>query len=88
MIARTVSEQLKKVEWLRYVTAGRLPGRPRGSGIVMVTDTELRVIDLNDDFKPRQVIRRPLDLLTIELTTRQGLRQTADLLWAAPDLTI
>lgn len=80
MIAQTVSEHLAKGEWLRYLAAGRLPGRPRGSGIIIVTDTELRVIDLNDDFKAQQVIRRPLNLLTIELTPRKRLwLHTADL---------
>lgn len=60
MMARVVSEQLGSFEWLRFAAAGRSPGRPRGSGIVMVTDEELRVVDVGADLRVRRVLTQPL----------------------------
>lgn len=60
MIARVVSEQLGPFEWLRFAAAGRSPDRPRGSGIVMVTDEGLHLIDVGENLRVRGSVTRPL----------------------------
>lgn len=61
MIADVVAEQLAPGEWLRFAGAGRSDTRrPRGSGVVMVTDDELRLIEVGEDLRGVHVERRPL----------------------------
>jgi hypothetical protein len=45
-VARAVAEHLGSEEWLRFACAGNSPGRPGGSGVAMVTDGELRLVQL------------------------------------------
>jgi hypothetical protein len=61
MIADVVAEQLAPDEWLRFAGAGRSgPRRPRGSAIVMQTDDELRLVEVDEDLRGFHVERRPL----------------------------
>lgn len=45
-VARAVADHLGPGEWLRFAGAGNSPGRPGGSGVVMVTDEQLRLVQL------------------------------------------
>ena len=52
-VARAVADHLGPGEWLRFAGAGNSPGRPGGSGVVMVTDEQLRLVQL----RPRRGLR-------------------------------
>jgi hypothetical protein len=52
-VARAVADHLAPGEWLRFAGAGNSPGRPGGSGVVMVTDEKLRLVQL----RPRRGLR-------------------------------
>jgi hypothetical protein len=52
-VARAVADHLTPGEWLRFAGAGNSPGRPGGSGVVMVTDEQLRLVQL----RPRPGLR-------------------------------
>jgi hypothetical protein len=52
-VARAVADHLGPGEWLRFAGAGNSPGRPGGSGVVMVTDQQLRLVQL----RPRRGLR-------------------------------
>jgi hypothetical protein len=53
MIARVVAGELGDREWLRFVAAANLPGRPNGSAVVWLTSDLLGVADLGSNFRPR-----------------------------------
>ena len=63
-VARAVAEHLAPGEWLRFAGAGNSPGRPGGSGVVMVTDEQLRLVQL----RPRRGLR--FGVQTAEATSR------------------
>jgi hypothetical protein len=52
-VARAVADHLDPGEWLRFAGAANSPGRPGGSGVVMVTDEHLRLVQL----RPRPGLR-------------------------------
>jgi hypothetical protein len=47
-VARAVADRLEPGEWLRFAGAGNSPGRPGGSGVVLVTDGQLRLVQLRE----------------------------------------
>jgi hypothetical protein len=69
-VARAVADHLGPGEWLRFVGAGNSPGRPGGSGVVMVTDEQLRLVQL----RPRRGHRFGVE--TGDATSRPLTRQT------------
>lgn len=74
-VARAVAEHLGPGEWLRFACAGNSPGRPGGSGVVMVTDGQLRLVQL----RPRRGLRFGVDTgeaTSRPLTLRTALRDT------------
>ena len=78
-VARAVAEQLGTGEWLRFVGAANSPGRPGGSGVVMVTDEQLRLVQLRPRRGHRfgvetgEATRRPL---TGQTTLRDSRRRS------------
>jgi hypothetical protein len=52
-VARAVADHLDPGEWLRFACAGNSPGRRGGSGVVMVTDEQLHLVQL----RPRGGLR-------------------------------
>lgn len=52
-VARAVADHLDPDEWLRFAGAGNSPGREGGSGVIMVTDDQLRLVQL----RPRPGLR-------------------------------
>ena len=84
-VARAVADHLAPEEWLRFAGAGNSPGRPGGSGVVMVTDDQVRMVQL----RPRRGLRfgveagesvsRPLGLrTTVRATRRPAIRDLVD----------
>jgi len=69
-VARAVADHLAPGEWLRFAGAGNSPGRPGGSGVVMVTDEQLRLVQL----RPRRGLR--FGVQTAEATSRPLRPQT------------
>ena len=63
-VARAVADHLETDEWLRFAGAGNSPGRPGGSGVVMVTDDQVRLVQL----RPRRGLR--LGVESAEATSR------------------
>ncbi len=67
-VARAVAEALEPGDWLRFAGAGRSSNRrPRGSGIVLLTDNEVRLVELgespgvfNTHIRTLGINRRPL----------------------------
>jgi TIR domain len=67
-VARCVASELKRGEWLRFVTTGNLPSKPNGSAVVYVTREVVGVAQLTEDLASRPVIRLPLKDLAIRRT--------------------
>ena len=65
-----MADHLAPGEWLRFAGAGNSPGRPGGSGVVMVTDEQLRLVQL----RPRRGLRSGVQ--TAEATSRPLTPQT------------
>lgn len=71
-IARAVAEALEPGDWLRFAGAGRSSSRrPRGSGVVLLTDDEVRLVELgespgvfNTHIRTLGINRRPLGAAT------------------------
>ncbi len=81
-VAQAVAENLAPGEWLRFVGAGNSPGRPGGSGVVMVIDGELRLVQLRPrpglrfGVEPGEVVSYPLGHgTTLRSTTRRSWRR-------------
>lgn len=79
-VARAVANHLSPGEWLRFAGAGNSPGRPGGSGVVMVTDEQLRLVQL----RPRRGLRFGIEAgdpvsrpLTPQTTLRSAPRRSS-----------
>jgi hypothetical protein len=82
MIARVVAGELGDREWLRFVAAANLPGRPNGSAVVWLTSELLGVADLGSDYRPRTAPRRirHAELRAVDRVDRRRLwKQVRDL---------
>jgi hypothetical protein len=85
-VARAVADSLEPGEWLRFAGAGNSPGRPGGSGVVMVTDERLRLVQLRErpglrfGVEPGEVADRPLGPGTVlrAVPRRSFLRDLVD----------
>jgi hypothetical protein len=66
LVAKVTADALGEDQWLRYVATGNSPGRPNGSAVVLLTRTQLDVVELGLD-------RPPLPLRLDEL---QGISQS------------
>jgi hypothetical protein len=69
-IARCVASELGESDWLRFVTAGNLPGKPNGSTVLYLTHAEIGLAQLTEDLSSQPVIRLPVANLTVERADR------------------
>ncbi|MCO1656236.1 toll/interleukin-1 receptor domain-containing protein [Pseudonocardia humida] len=84
-IARAVAGELGPGEWLRFAGAGRSrTRRPRGSGIVLLTDGEVRLVELGEAAGPFDTGIRTIDVTHCPLRPGTTVELTpARLLWSA-----
>jgi hypothetical protein len=86
LLVGTAVAVLDPADWLRHVSAGASPGRPAGSGVVVVSETAVTVADLDESFTvvDRRCVtlgRGSHDLQCVEVRRRKRLlvRAVADL---------
>jgi TIR domain len=72
-IARCVASELAAEDWLRFVAAGNLPGKPNGSALLYLTRAEIGVAQLTEDLASHRVMRLPVSNLTVERADRRRL---------------
>ncbi len=52
LVAKVTADALGEDQWLRYVATGNSSGRPNGSAVVLLTRTQLDVVELGLDRPP------------------------------------
>jgi hypothetical protein len=88
-VARCVASELRRGEWLRFVTTGNLPGRPNGSTVLYLTRKVIGVAQLTPDLGSHPVVRLPLAGLAADRADGRRLwRRVSDLVLTSGGRTV